>query len=49
MTPELRSYCDAMDGVVNYVNRSFSLFPTAERRRPPKLLSRADRPYAAET
>ena len=48
MTPELRSYCDAMDGVVNYVNRSFSLFPTAERRRPPKLLSRADRPYAAE-
>ena len=49
MTPELRAYCNAMDGVVNYVNRTFSLFHTAERRRPPKLLVRADRTSVAES
>ena len=29
MTQSLRAYCNAMDGVVNYVNRTFSLFNTA--------------------
>ena len=43
MTPALRTYCDSMDGVVNYVNRTFSLFRTAERRRPPRLLVPAER------
>ena len=46
MTPELRAYCNGMDGVVNYVNRTFSLFQTAERRRPPKLLVRAERGFS---
>jgi hypothetical protein len=43
MTDDLRRYCDGMDGVVNYVNRTFSLFPTAARRRPPRLLMPAPR------
>jgi hypothetical protein len=43
MTPELRAYCDGMDGVVNYVNRTFSLFPGAAKRRPPRLLVPARR------
>lgn len=47
MTPELRAYCNAMDGVVNYVNRTFSLFHTAERRRPQRLLTPAERPSSA--
>ena len=46
MTAQLRAYCNAMDGVVNYVNRTFSLFHTAERRRPPRLLQRAERGFS---
>lgn len=46
MTADLRAYCDAMDGVVNYVSRTFSLFQTAGRRRPPRLLVPAPRGFA---
>lgn len=38
MTPELRHYCNGIDGVANYVNRTYSLFETAKSRRPKKLL-----------
>lgn len=42
MTPELRKFCSGLDGVVHYVNRTFSLFEVAKRRRPATLLNRAD-------
>ncbi len=38
MTPPLREYLNGMAGVTNYVNRTFSLFKTAESRRPKQLL-----------
>jgi hypothetical protein len=38
MTQNLREYCSGLDGVVHYVNRTFSLFGTAKSRRPKKLL-----------
>jgi hypothetical protein len=38
MTPEVREYINGMSGVTNYVNRTFSLFKTAESRRPKQLL-----------
>ena len=43
MTPELRAYTSSMDTVTNYVNRTFSLFPTARSRRPKQLLIKAKR------
>ncbi len=43
LTPELRAYMAGTSGVVNYVNRTFSLFATAQERRPGKLLSPLDR------
>lgn len=39
MTPELRKYCHGIDGVVHYVNKTYSLFSTAKSRRPVTLLS----------
>jgi hypothetical protein len=43
LTPELRDYLAGIEGVVNYVNKTFSLFSTAQQRRPPKLLVAANR------
>lgn len=43
MTTELREYIKGMAGVTNYVKRTFSLFDTAERRRPQRLLTRKQR------
>ena len=37
-TPELNEYLEHISGVVNFVNRSFSLFRTAEERRPKTLV-----------
>ena len=38
LTPDLAEYFAGIDGVVKYVNRTFSLFPVAQQRRPKKLL-----------
>ena len=38
MTPQLKEYIAGLSGVTNYVNRTFSLFQTAQSRRPEKLL-----------
>jgi hypothetical protein len=38
MTPELEEYTTQITGAVNYVNQTFSLFKTAEKRRPKTLL-----------
>ncbi len=40
MTPDLRAHINAMSGVTNYVNRTFSLFDIARQRRPKKLLTK---------
>ena len=37
-TPELKEYLEHISGAVNFVNRSFSLFRTAEERRPRTLV-----------
>lgn len=42
-TPELESYIDAISGVVNYVNQTFSLFSQAEEIRPQSLLKKKDK------
>jgi len=39
MTPALREYTNGLRGVTNYVNRTFSLFHTAQTRRPEQLLT----------
>lgn len=39
MTPELAEYTEHISGAVNYVNQTFSLFRTAEKRRPKCLLT----------
>jgi hypothetical protein len=44
MTPELREYIQGLSAVSNYVNRTWSLFKVAERRRPKTLLVRKQRP-----
>lgn len=41
LTTELRNYLVGIESVVEYVNGSFSLFSTAKRRRPPRLLVHA--------
>jgi hypothetical protein len=46
MTEELRAYCNGLDGVTNYVNQTFQLFAEARKRRPARLLVKADRPHA---
>lgn len=38
-TPELRAYLNEISGAVNYVGQTFSLFKTAESRRPERLFS----------
>ncbi|HEY4774204.1 MAG TPA: hypothetical protein VIH40_05230 [Xanthobacteraceae bacterium] len=38
MTPQLREFANAVSGVTNYVNRTFSLFNTAQARRPQTLV-----------
>lgn len=42
-TPELNDYIQQISGAVNFVNQSFSLFKTAEKRRPAKLLKARER------
>lgn len=42
-TPELEKFAKSTDGVTNFVRRTFSLFPTAEKRRPKKLLKKVQR------
>jgi hypothetical protein len=36
--PEVQTYIDSISGVTNYVNRTFSLFERAKKRRPERLL-----------
>lgn len=43
MRPEVQAYVDSLSGVTNYVNRTFSLFERARRRRPKRLLFKKDR------
>lgn len=38
LVPDTQKYLDGISGVTNYVNRTFSLFERAKRRRPTKLL-----------
>lgn len=42
-TPELKEYIDGIDTVTNYVKKTFSLFKTAQERRPLSLLSQRRR------
>ena len=42
-TPELEAYLEHISGAVNFVNQSFSLFKTAEERRPKTLVVRKPR------
>ncbi|GAB4528190.1 MAG: hypothetical protein Tsb0019_30170 [Roseibium sp.] len=37
-TPELEAYLQEINGVVNFVNQTFSLFKAAEQRRPAQLV-----------
>ena len=37
-TPELQEYCKMINGAVNYVNQTFSLFNRAAEVRPSQLL-----------
>jgi hypothetical protein len=39
MSTELQEYMDHIGGAVNFVNQTFSLFKTAQERRPQTLLS----------
>lgn len=41
LTPELKEYLNGVKGVVDYVNGTFSLFNTALKRRPRRLLVQA--------
>jgi hypothetical protein len=43
MTPDLQEYTEQISGAVNYVNQTFSLFKTAEKRRPTTLLATKER------
>ena len=43
MTQDLQSYLAGIDGVVNYVSKTFSLFSTAQQRRPVQLLVKVKR------
>lgn len=43
LTPKLKAYLAGIDGVVNYVSRTFSLFPIAQQRRPAQLLVKVQR------
>jgi hypothetical protein len=43
MAPPLKDYLTGMSAVTNYVNRTFSLFKTAQQRRPKQLLFKKQR------
>lgn len=43
MTPELDAYAEHISGAVNYVNQTYSLFKTAEKRRPKTLVTPVER------
>jgi hypothetical protein len=43
MAPPLKEYLAGMSSVTNYVNRTYSLFKTAEQRRPKQLLFKKQR------
>jgi hypothetical protein len=43
-TPELEAYLREIQGVVNYVNQTFSLFREAEKLRPGRLVRPKERP-----
>ena len=43
MTAELEEYMQQISGAVGYVNQTFSLFKTAEKRRPRSLLKPKNR------
>lgn len=43
LTPELKKYLAGISGVVNYVNGTYSLFATAQKRRPERLLAKVER------
>lgn len=49
LTPELRKYLAGVNGVVKYVNKTFSLFSIAEQRRPERLLFPARRETSKKT
>ena len=38
MRPEVQQYVNSISGVTNYVNRTFSLFERAKKRRPERLV-----------
>ena len=38
ITPETQKYIDSITGVTNYVNRTFSLFDRAKKRRPERMV-----------
>jgi hypothetical protein len=38
ITPEVQRYLSEIGGVTNYINRTYSLFDRAKRRRPVRLL-----------
>lgn len=42
-TPQLQTYIAGMEGMVNYVSRTFSIFRVAQERRPAKLLVKLQR------
>jgi hypothetical protein len=46
-TPELNAFANGAEAVTNYVRRTFSLFKTAEKRRPEKLIKRVERKAVA--
>lgn len=49
MTPQLREYCQGLDGVTNYVNQTYQLFNVAQERRPEKLLTKKAKAQAEQT
>ena len=47
-TPELLAWMEKMNGVVNYVSQTFSLFKAAEAARPPSLIRPVDNPRSPD-
>jgi hypothetical protein len=43
LTPQLKTYLAGMEGVVNYVSRTFSIFRIAQERRPAQLVVKVQR------
>ncbi len=42
-TPELTEFANGAEAVTNYMRRTWSLFKVAEKRRPDRLVKRAER------